>query len=564
MPIRLLLCVLRSRWFGTPALIVLLASGCELAEPVAPPTGDLSALEHPAGLGHFTIEVDPRAGFVDLRAPALDMERAGSSSASVPAGGPGYALIPATEDLLRTSVTCEGCNDRILDNQIITVRFTVGDVVLEGIDFRRNEDGEAIPVMTCTNCGLSSAVLLPVAPSTLPAELQPGDMFEVVLAVEALELGTFGIRFELTTAAATLPLTLVEETLTPGDGHTCGLTAEGRAYCWGSNQVGQLGDGTTSQRSVPTPVAGGYTFTVLAAGGRSTFGITTDGQTLAWGSNENGQLGDGTTTNRLVPTPVLGNHTFRSLSAGWRYVIGLTSDGQAFAWGDNSFGQLGDGTNTDRHEPTPLAGNHTFRSVSAGSQHSLGLTPAGQALAWGFNHEGQLGDGTTVNRWIPTPVVGGHVFLSISAGRQHSIALTPSGKAWAWGWNEYGQIGSARCCNESNAPRLVAGNHTFRSVSAGYGYSLGVTSEGRALAWGWNHRGQLGDGTRTNRRVPTPVAGNHTFHSLHAGFAPHTVGLTTTGQVFAWGYNPEGNVGDGTTMMDRLVPTLVVGNLKWR
>src|SRR5690606_28772294 len=98
MPIRLLLCVLRSRWFGTPALIVLLASGCELAEPVAPPTGDLSALEHPAGLGHFTIEVDPRAGFVDLRAPALDMERAGSSSASVPAGGPGYALIPATED----------------------------------------------------------------------------------------------------------------------------------------------------------------------------------------------------------------------------------------------------------------------------------------------------------------------------------------------------------------------------------------------------------------------------------------------------------------------------------
>jgi len=185
------------------------------------------------------------------------------------------------------------------------------------------------------------------------------------------------------------------------------VTTSGAAYCWGSNAFGQLGDGTTTQRLVPTPVAGGLTFTAVSAGWWHTCGITTSGAAYCWGNN--GFLGDGTNTGRLVPTPVAGGLTFTTLSAGPGETCGVTTSGAAYCWGYNAFGQLGDGTTANRLIPTPVAGGLTFTAVSAGVEvetgHACGVTPGGAAYCWGAsNGAGALGDGTTTDRLVPTLV----------------------------------------------------------------------------------------------------------------------------------------------------------------
>src|SRR5205807_268421 len=138
--------------------------------------------------------------------------------------------------------------------------------------------------------------------------------------------------------------------------HSCALRASGVAYCWGDNSNGELGDGTTTNRLVPMPVAGGLTFISLSAGAHYTCGVATSGAAYCWGNNGDGQLGDDTTTQRLVPTAVAGGLTFASVTAGAHYTCAVTTSGAAYCWGYNGYGQLGDGTTTARLVPTTVAG----------------------------------------------------------------------------------------------------------------------------------------------------------------------------------------------------------------
>jgi alpha-tubulin suppressor-like RCC1 family protein len=194
--------------------------------------------------------------------------------------------------------------------------------------------------------------------------------------------------------------------------HTCGLTSAGSAYCWGANSSGQLGNGSTTDGSTPVAVAGGLAFTALAAGGRSgtsqghTCGLTSSGAAYCWGDNSSGQLGDGSTTNRSAPIPVSGGLSFSALAAGMFHTCGLTSAGAAYCWGDNSSGQLGDGSTTSRSTPIPVSGGLSFSAIIAGSLHSCALTSAGAAYCWGWNFYGQLGDGSTADSSVPVRVVG--------------------------------------------------------------------------------------------------------------------------------------------------------------
>jgi alpha-tubulin suppressor-like RCC1 family protein len=345
--------------------------------------------------------------------------------------------------------------------------------------------------------------------------------------------------------------------------HTCGVTTDDRAYCWGGNWVGQLGDGTTTNRLTPVAVAGGLRFRQVSVGVEHTCGVTTDDRAFCWGNGGGGVLGIGPTDLTANPRPlaVVGGRKFRQVDAGYAHNCGLTRDSQVFCWGGNHMGQLGDGTTTRRLTPVPLIGDHSFRQVSAGWTHTCAVTPTYQAYCWGSNRTGELGAGTDVNRRLrPTLVAGGHLFMQVSAGGQqvqgHTCAVTSGGKAFCWGYGRWGQIGDGKTYNRFT-PGGVAGGHSFRHVSAGVTHTCGVTTGERAYCWGGNFLGELGDGTTALRSRPVAVLGGLDFRQLDAG-GNYTCGRTPAANAYCWGFNLEGQLGDGTTT-DRLRPRAVAG-----
>lgn len=163
-----------------------------------------------------------------------------------------------------------------------------------------------------------------------------------------------------TAAPAAAAVSTVFKQVSSG-GNNCGVTTEGRAYCWGFGSFGSIGDGTRENRDAPTAVAGGLVFRNITAGEFHTCGVTTDDQLYCWGQNIAGQLGDGTTTDRLVPTLVKGRRFYAIASLGYSHTCALSkADHRAFCWGSNGNGQLGDGTTTERHVPVAVAGGRTF------------------------------------------------------------------------------------------------------------------------------------------------------------------------------------------------------------
>jgi len=292
--------------------------------------------------------------------------------------------------------------------------------------------------------------------------------------------------------------------IAPGLAHSCAIARGGALWCWGENEHGQLGDRTETAHQTPVRSAAGHAFRSIAAGAAHTCGVDTEGIAWCWGSDAHGQLGDGGATDRSSPYPVSGAKRFVSLDVGWNFTCGLTASGVAWCWGDNSAGQLGDGTTTDRRQPSVVQGGIQFQAITAGSAHACGVTPGGEAYCWGRNASGELGDGSTSPRSTPVRVRTEVRFVSIAAGAVHTCAVAADGEAWCWGRNTYGQLGDGGT-SDSGQPVRVAGGHTFTSVRAFGSHTCGTTVSGEAFCWGYNSDGQLGDGTRTHRTRPVYV-----------------------------------------------------------
>jgi serine/threonine protein kinase/alpha-tubulin suppressor-like RCC1 family protein len=292
--------------------------------------------------------------------------------------------------------------------------------------------------------------------------------------------------------------------IAPGLAHSCAIARGGALWCWGENDHGQLGDRTQTARGTPVRSAAGHAFRSIAAGAAHTCGVDTNGAAWCWGADAHGQLGDGGSTDRSWPVRVAGTQQFVSLDVGWNFTCGLTVGGKAFCWGDNSAGQLGDGTTSDRRQPSAVQGSIQFQAITAGSAHACGITPTGDAYCWGRNASGELGDGSTSPRSTPVMVRSEERFVSIAAGAVHTCAVASDGEAWCWGRNTYGQLGNGGT-SDSGQPVRVAGGHTFTSVRAFGSHTCGSTVSGEAFCWGYNSDGQLGDGTRTHRTRPVYV-----------------------------------------------------------
>ena len=263
-----------------------------------------------------------------------------------------------------------------------------------------------------------------------------------------------------------------------GFNHSLGIRQNGTAWAWGSNVCGRLGDETITNRSSPVSVVGGFTDWVqISAGGYHSLGLRQNGTIWGWGSNVCGRLGDGTTTNRSSPVSVVGGFTdWCQVSAGCNHSLGVRQNGTAWAWGSNANGFLGDGTALNRCSPVSVVGGFTdWCQVSTSGTHSLGLRQNGTAWAWGTGAFGRLGDGTTTIRSSPVSVIGGFTdWCQVSAGGTHSLGVRQNGTAWAWGDNGLGRLGDGSTYSRLSPVLVVGGFTDWCQVSAGDAHSLGV------------------------------------------------------------------------------------------
>jgi alpha-tubulin suppressor-like RCC1 family protein len=298
------------------------------------------------------------------------------------------------------------------------------------------------------------------------------------------------------------------------------------------------------------------------------------GIVYAAGGNSAGQLGDQTTKSRPFfgkIKPLQAMPPVTAVAAGSNHSLALCVDGTVRAWGKNDRGQLGDSTTSDRHEPVTVLTPSVFQgnevveykpwaeviAVAAGSRHSMALRADGTVWAWGANEKGQLGDGTTTDWHIPVAVLGVEDsraldgIIALAAGSSYSVALRADGTVWAWGANEKGQLGDGTTTDRPR-PVLVKGLTRVSAIAARGTHTLALIANGLVTSWGSNNTGQLGDGTTTDRPTPALVMGPGDSGPLDdvaaiAAGVGYSLALRANGTVWSWGGNKTGQLGDGTT-----------------
>ncbi|MDR2154578.1 MAG: hypothetical protein LBE78_06085, partial [Burkholderiaceae bacterium] len=319
------------------------------------------------------------------------------------------------------------------------------------------------------------------------------------------------------------PLTFTQ--ISANANHSCAIAANGQAYCWGANNSGQLGNGTTADS--PSPVAVDTTGALASKTIRQiaplnslgTCVIASDDQVYCWGAN--GDAGS------LVPVAidtngVLTGKTIRQIAGGGSHACVIASDDQAYCWGYNGGGRLGNGNAEGGYSPTPVAvdttgalAGKTIRQIAAGGTHTCVIASDDQAYCWGLNSAGQLGNGAVA--YSPTPVavdangaLAGKTIRQIAAGYYHTCAIASDDQAYCWGQNSLGQLGdgvfdAGAPARAVNASQLA--HRTIRQITAGDFHTCALASDGWAYCWGYNDNGQLGIDTAVlSNPSPYPVS----------------------------------------------------------
>ena len=334
---------------------------------------------------------------------------------------------------------------------------------------------------------------------------------------------------------------------------SCGLTSTGAVKCWGLNNYGQLGTFASYEQKTPINVSGFTSdITKISLGDSRTCAITTAGAVQCIGHGVAGSNTSGISSGAV------------NISSGYMNSCALMSTGGVKCWGDNWTGQLGDGTWLNKSPAVDVKDlTSGVTAITSGSQFSCALLSTKTVKCWGANDYGQLGIGTTGSRNEPTQVkVNGLPIAdvaSISAGYEHACAVLTNGEAMCWGKNTSGQLGDGTTTNKSVPTSVVSLGTTIRAISGGLEHTCAVTTGGAAKCWGHNTKGSLGNGEITNSSTPVNVVGlGSGVLSIEAGKAYTTCALVTGTSVKCWGQSYWGNVGDGLKI-DRSSPVDVVG-----
>jgi len=358
-----------------------------------------------------------------------------------------------------------------------------------------------------------------------------------------------------------------------GSFYTCGIRAGGTLWCWGYDGFGELGIGRRAfntiqdrPRQVTTPAPGGWAS--IAADGNHNCAIRLNSTLWCWGANEVGQLGIGNQTSqnrpRQVTTPAPGGWV--SVSAGGDDTCARRTGGTLWCWGNNFEGQLGIGshTNQDRPQPVTTPAPGDWASITAGEFQTCGIRPGGTLWCWGQNDHGQLGIGSDTDQDQPvqvtTPAPGG--WAAVTSGESHTCATRTGGTLWCWGENDWGQLGIGGDTDQNQPAQVTTpAPDGWASVSAGGGsvHTCATRTGGTLWCWGFNAWGQLGIGSEANQdrpvQVTTPEPGGWAAVSAGGG---HTCAIRTGRSLWCWGYNGLGELGIGNiTDQDR--PQLVSG-----
>lgn len=371
--------------------------------------------------------------------------------------------------------------------------------------------------------------------------------------------------------------------LAAGGSHSLALRPDGTLWSWGANTNGQLGDGTQTLKSSPIQVTALSGVAAISAGGSHSVAVKADGTAWSWGLNGNGQLGDGTQTQRLTPVQVKDPgdpSTYLTgvvaVAAGPTHTLALKANGSVWSWGSNGNGQLGDNTQTQRLLPVQVkgpGGSGTLGgavAIAAGEYHSYALKGDGTVFAWGKNFNGQLGDGTTTQWLAPVQVSGLTGVVKLLAGSTHGRALKTDGErlgwSWAWGTGAQGQIGDGTSQDRTTATRTTT---RVEGIGTGTDHSfaiqldgLGLRSEGPGSNVTWVSGaggGQLGTGGVANVYTPAKVSNRFGAWYLATQTGSHALALMRNGEIWGWGLNNYGQIGDGTTGNNRLTPVQVPG-----
>ena len=364
-----------------------------------------------------------------------------------------------------------------------------------------------------------------------------------------------------TTTDRTTPVLVSGITNASGDirgglDHTCAIRGSGTVSCWGAGSLGRLGNGGNVQNVNPVNVSGITDAVALATGIQHTCALRAGGTVRCWGNNSNGQLGDGSgSSSSSTPVPVrvspgLDLDGVTAIAGFGSSTCALRNDGGVYCWGDNALGQLGDGTTTGRDFPTRIGDFGAIFDVSSEGDSNCARRGTGDLLCWGRNTHGQLGDGTTTGRGTPELVTGAQDFVAISAARLegsdfrgHACGIRGDGTAACWGDNFWGQVGDGTNTNRL-VPTTVSGLVDAVQIDAGGVNSCAVRATGQVQCWGF------GDGTgRTGGALNTPgdVIGLADGVHVQVGGGPFACALRRSGQVSCWGRNSSGQLGDGTT-----------------
>ncbi len=399
---------------------------------------------------------------------------------------------------------------------------------------------------------------------------------------------------------------IVSQRSVSGTLRTCGILS-GNVYCWGDNSFGQLGNNTSTDSLVPVKVfkeagvlAGKLVDDMFAAQDHNC--ALSDGEVYCWGRNNYGQLGDGTTTNRLKPVKVGGALAGKTVTyvGGTSYTTCAIAEGKIYCWGYNSYGSVGTNTATASYTaPTLVAtaangvsgglpANYNATKLTSGSRSTNMCAIAdGRAYCWGPNRAGQIGNNvapsTTIYR-APTAVytggvLSGKIVTSITQDGYSDVANTPApppyahvcvvatngdgsgGWVYCWGENNSGQLGNNSTTDTRVPVAVSAGAMNGKAivdVAAGLSHNCALSSDGKVFCWGLNSSGQIGDNTSTTRRTPVAV---YEETNVLQGATVTTIGAganrgcaTANQKAYCWGLNTDGQIGDGTTT-NRYRPT---------
>ena len=321
--------------------------------------------------------------------------------------------------------------------------------------------------------------------------------------------------------------------ISSGGSHTSAVRSDGTLWAWGFNASGQLGDGTTANKSSPVQV--GYSsWLSVSSGGYHTLAIDRNYAIYSWGLNSYGQLGDGTTIDKSYPSLVYANNvSFTSVSAGAYHSLALTDTNVLYSWGDNESGQLGTNTTIFRSSPVQVG---SYTQIDAGKLHSGAIDSLGKLYTWGANPFSQLGQSDTVYRSSPTQL-GTSSWTMMAGGGGHTLAINSDNKLFAWGNNVYGQVG--------NNPTYT-GNF-WTKIATGPNHMLALRSDGKLFARGLNTSGQLGDGTTVNRSSIVQI-GSGTWSDISVGY-DHSLALSSNGTLWSWGDNTYGQLNQQDTII---------------